>query len=506
MEGRYNPFEDPDTIPVYQIFLLFITFVGPPTFLFVLFAKRTATRPYLHHTATILVLGDIGRSPRMMYHSESLARHNWRTFVVGYAETPPTSALLEHPMVHLLGLKEPPKIVGRLPWVLRAPVRIIYQIFSIIHTCIWRIPCNTEILLVQNPPSIPTLAVAQFICLATKTKLIIDWHNTGYSILGLRVGESSRLVRIAKWFESTFGQTAYAHLFVTKALQEFLVREWDLKGRTSVLHDRPPTHFHRTVPMIQHELFSRFLPELKPSIPPPHLDTNDATHTAFTEISSDGLTVLKHDRPALIISSTSWTADEDFSLLITALDMYQSAMDSGSPLPKLVILITGKGILRAPFENIVKSKETSKWRDITVRCVFVPTQEYPPLLGCADLGVSLHTSSSGKDLPMKVVDMFGCGVPVLAKDFQCIDELVKDGENGKVFGTGEELGEQMIDILSSFPSSEKLDNLKAYFDRMHTPRRKATLSAADVGEDEWSNWDDNWDNVVYNGILNKIRR
>lgn len=35
-------------------------------------------------TVAILVLGDIGRSPRMMYHAESFAKLGFDTYLVGY--------------------------------------------------------------------------------------------------------------------------------------------------------------------------------------------------------------------------------------------------------------------------------------------------------------------------------------------------------------------------------------------------------------------------------------
>lgn len=40
-------------------------------------------RPTLRSVA-ILVLGDIGRSPRMMYHAESFAKSGFETYMVGY--------------------------------------------------------------------------------------------------------------------------------------------------------------------------------------------------------------------------------------------------------------------------------------------------------------------------------------------------------------------------------------------------------------------------------------
>jgi beta-1,4-mannosyltransferase len=62
---------------------------------------------------------------------------------------------------------------------------------------------------------------------------------------------------------------------------------------------------------------------------------------------------------------------------------------------------------------------------------------------------------------MKVVDMFGCQLPALARRYRCIDELVLDGQNGHVFSTAEELSGQMTRLLADWPQRTLLRSLAA---------------------------------------------
>lgn len=122
--------------------------------------------------------------------------------------------------------------------------------------------------------------------------------------------------------------------------------------------------------------------------------------------------MFRPDRPVILVSSTSWTIDEDFSILLDALALYDE--NYTSPYPKIILIITGKGPLNSYYAG--KIKELSL-QHVEIRLEWLAIEDYPLLLGSADLGICLHTSSSGLDLPMKVVDMFGCGLGVCCVDY-----------------------------------------------------------------------------------------
>ena len=230
---------------------------------------------------------------------------------------------------------------------------------------------------------------------------------------------------------------------------------WRLR-RVTAFHDRPPAHFRAATAEQRHSLLLRLSPSLAAggqhsrdccAGPVPPLDpgvgevfeegeTVEATlltlavkrgrnsgsagkkpamrasgdgaagAAAASEKSVEVSFYPRPRRPALVVSSTSWTPDEDFGVLLEAAAIYDRLLRTGTrpDLPDLLIVVTGKGPSRARYERLMAK---AGLRHVAFRTLWLEAADYPVMLGTADVGVSLHTSSSGLDLPMKVRG--GCG-------------------------------------------------------------------------------------------------
>lgn len=346
----------------------------------------------------IFVLGDLGHSPRMSYHAKSFSQLDYSVNLCGYLETQPSEAIIDDMNIDIHPISAT-KNTYNLPFILFAVIKVINQIKQLYILLFAFRGC--DYILIQNPPSIPLLLVViLFIKLFSKnTKLIIDWHNLNYSILNLRYDNLNHpMVKLVRFYEHFFGGFADLHFTVTEKMKQYLKQEFKIRKKIVTLYDRPDIQFS-PLEISKHDLMAQF--------------------DIFDDIPNI-------ENYKILVSSTSFTPDEDFNLLLSALKKYEKLPN----VPLIALIITGKGPLKQQFLAAVsESKFSSK---IVIKSVWLPSEDYPKLLSVADLGISLHTSSSGIDLPMKIVDMFGCGIPVVSLNFPAIDELVVDGSNGFV--------------------------------------------------------------------------
>ena len=272
----------------------------------------------------------------------------------------------------------------------------------------------------------------------------------------MKLGNGHPLVLISRWYERAFSRSATAHFAVTDAMARTLKRDHRIVAPILTLHDRPAPTF-RSLESSQRLSFLGRLPE---------------TASSIDDIAAGKIKVL--------VSSTSWTPDEDFSVLLEALVRYSNLAISTHPyLPELLVIITGKGPGKDQYLSDISALiKQDKLEMVMIKTAWLSTEDYANLLGSADLGVSLHQSSSGVDLPMKVVDMFGAGLPVVGwSSFEAWPELVKEGISGRGFETATELQQVLIDLLGD--DGSELQNLK--------------LGAI---EESKRGWDEEWDRVA----------
>lgn len=377
------------SIPIsIYIILPFLTFNGPA-------GKRK--------TVSIIVLGDLGHSPRMCYHALSFSSLDFYVNLCGYIETLPPPAVVDDINIETYPIEVVTNTSG-LPYLVFAIKKIILQFFLLV-SLLFKLR-GSDYFMIQNPPSIPILAILiVFIKLfSRRSRLVIDWHNLNYTILNLKFNNLNHpLVKFLKLYEHYLGKFAWLNITVTKQMKKFLISEFDMdKRRIIVLHDRPANQFQPLTKTKHSKL------ELL------------ANHVLF-----EGIKDIQNYK--ILVSATSFTPDEDFGILLDALKKYDLA---DKTLPPILLIVTGKGPLKSQFLERV---EALKFLDrVIIRSAWLSSEDYPVILSLADLGVSLHTSLSGIDLPMKIVDFFGVGVPVVTLSFPAIGELVTDGVNGLV--------------------------------------------------------------------------
>ena len=279
--------------------------------------------------------------------------------------------------------------------------RIASLTLLLIRALFWQVAVashnrTVDLVLVQNPPAIPLLFLATIYCRIwhngrtnqkqhRRAQLVIDWHNVGYSMISL----GGPVRAIAKWYELTLAPWADAHLVVTQRMQEWLQQDLKLPQPVRVLHDSPPVMFRLRTLKEQHAVLQKYVtPAItnvvsssqsqwrNAEIDSSNLsDDANSSVTLFTESYDRGRRFRpRAGRPALIVSSTSWTPDEDIQLLLDALQTVDQEISQNSSLQlRIVCAITGKGPLKDHYEQIISKM---KLTNVLILTLWVSLSEY----------------------------------------------------------------------------------------------------------------------------------
>lgn len=387
----------------------------------------------------------------MQYHCLSLLEHPFvrNVHLMGYEGTPLISPLEQNKRlcfhkVAQFPYNTPSGVLG----LIFMPMKAMWLFASLLFSFQKLSRSNIHYILLQNPPAIPTLLLSHCICFTFGIRLIIDWHNFAFSIVSLQYSRTHPFVIFSWMYEYIFGRGAYASFCVSKTMQKEL-KSWGIDS--TVLYDKPPSFFKQcssddTQALFRHLEESEssmngvkiWLQQSKADILPMRQWADDANH-----------------RPVLLVTSTSYTKDEDLSVLLKALEQCDRSLEH-----PVLLFVTGKGPMYNFYQQEI-SKLHETLTNVYIVQIWLRADDYPVLLGSCDLGISLHASSSGFDLPMKIVDMFGCGLPVCALGFEALSELLKDGENGLIFENSTQLSHQLTDLIGNRPAQRtKLEKLR----------------------------------------------
>jgi beta-1,4-mannosyltransferase len=356
----------------------------------------------------------------MQYHAVSLAAAGSEVDLIGLEGAPTVPAVSENTRIHCHRLSDR-TFAGRAKggvrrFVWASALRAAGQAAQLFST-LMRIP-KPDLILVQNPPAVPSLSMAWLAARVRGARFVIDWHNLSHTIAAVKVGEGHRAVKSLARSERRWAKRADGHLAVSQAMGDWLAREYRVKP--VVVYDRPAASFAPPSP--------------------------DAASALWNKLAGEHQ--LGGARRPIVVCPTSWTPDEDFDLLLEALERAERTLTRAgfAAPPALAVFLTGRGPLRDTFDQRAARRNFTA---IAVKTVWLEPADYPTLVGMADLGLCLHQSSSGLDLPMKLADLRGAGVPVATYDYsQVLAEVMETGHEGVTFRDPADLANLLVSVAT----------------------------------------------------------
>lgn len=376
---------------------------------------------------TVVVLGDLGRSPRMQLHALALAQTVGQVTLVGEAGSRVYEAVARHPHIKLRLIHPWPKRESMKHSGLRSLLRVLWQAFRLLYILLSS--ARAQVILLQTPPALPSLSLCHWVAWIRSSRLVLDWHNFSYSVLARKLGKQHWLVQRLMDYEKSQGQKAQAHLCVSEDMRLELEKYWNINAR--VFFDRPG-------------------PMFKPLSPKQKTDCRK-TFAKKLGLKTDSV---------WIVCPSSWNNDDDFSVLLQALPKLEQKLEQGmkqrmeqgmkqqaAMRQDCHFLLTGDG----PGRTSLKSEfEQLRLKSIKISTPWLEADDYPLLLASCDLGLSLHRSTSKLDLPMKIVDMQGAGLPVWALNYgPCLKQQIHSGINGHLFEDAESLAASLSQLIQS---------------------------------------------------------
>ena len=345
----------------------------------------------------VIVIGDLGRSPRMQYHAVSLAAAGSEVDLIGLEGAPTVPAVSENPRIRCHRLPDR-AFAGRATGGVRrfvwgSALRAVGQAVRLFWT-LMRIP-KPDVILVQNPPAVPSLSMAWLAARLRGARVVIDWHNLSHTIAAVKVGEGHRAVKSLARGERRWAKRADGHLAVSQAMGDWLAREYRVKP--VVVYDRPAASFAPPSAAAAAALWSKLSADYQARRHAPahrgvphELDAGRRFRLVARSPRARGATLSRARTPG------------------------ERRRRRRRDLPVLAVFLTGLGPLRATFEQRAARRN---FKAIAVKTAWLDPADYPTFVGMADLGLCLHQSSSGLDLPMKLADLRGAGVPVATYDY-----------------------------------------------------------------------------------------